>query len=74
MFGRTFGFSTNTTKSGWVLGGGAEYQVTPNILLRGEYLYYKFNGFSASEFETSQIFTWNSFNVQVARIAASYKL
>ena len=32
--------SQTTTKSGWVVGGGAEWMVTPNILLRAEYLYY----------------------------------
>ena len=29
-----------TTKSGWVIGAGAEWMVTPNVLLRAEYLYY----------------------------------
>jgi outer membrane immunogenic protein len=35
--------SFTTTKSVWVAGGGAEWMATPNILLRGEYLYYSFN-------------------------------
>lgn len=73
MFGDTFGLSMNSIKSGLVLGGGAEYQVTSNILLRWEYLCYRFSGFTASQSETLQTFTWNSFNVQVARVAASYK-
>jgi outer membrane immunogenic protein len=32
--------TSTTTKSGWVLGAGAEWMATPNILLRAEYLYY----------------------------------
>ena len=32
--------SFNTTKTGWVVGGGAEWMATTNILLRVEYLYY----------------------------------
>ena len=41
--------SFNTTQSGWVLGGGAEWQATTNILIRAEYLYYNLhNGVTAS--------------------------
>jgi hypothetical protein len=35
--------SFNTTKTGWVVGGGAEWMATTNILLRAEYLYYNIN-------------------------------
>jgi outer membrane immunogenic protein len=74
--------SFNTTKSGWVLGGGAEWQATSNILLRAEYLYYNINNgnVSASQpfnntvvFPLAPTFTWANYNVQVARVAASYK-
>jgi opacity protein-like surface antigen len=55
---------------------------TPNILLRAEYLYYGINGGQTGvspivpaipgvPFAPTQ--TWNSFNVQVARVAVSYK-
>jgi outer membrane immunogenic protein len=36
-------FDVAQTKSGWVVGGGFEYKVTPNLLLRAEYLHYEFN-------------------------------
>jgi outer membrane immunogenic protein len=74
--------SFNQTKSGWVFGGGAEWQATNNILLRAEYLYYGFStGTIGSAFTSPPItgepapfqYTWNKYNVQVARIAASYK-
>ncbi len=83
-FGNSHHYVSETTKTGWVVGGGAEYQVTQNILLRGEYLYYKFNnGFTGTASGTTIAglplttlpvnFTWNSYNVQVARVAVSYK-
>jgi outer membrane immunogenic protein len=66
--------------SGWVVGGGAEYMLTPNILLRAEYLYYKFDD-SANAFATftppagteAAIYHWSSNNIQVARVGASFK-
>ena len=85
-FGHNFDVASTTTKGGWVLGGGAEYQVTSNIMLRGEYLYYGFNdGFSQPVMKLGidglprpaaplpATFTWNSYNVQVGRVAVSYK-
>jgi outer membrane immunogenic protein len=82
--GNTFAFQSSTTKTGWVIGGGAEWQATTNILLRAEYLYYKFdNSFSTTVSGTSlsgaplsgpgTTFSWNNYNVQVARVAVSYK-
>ena len=32
--------STNNTRTGWTIGAGAEYAITNNITLKGEYLYY----------------------------------
>ncbi len=32
--------SNNPTRTGWTIGGGAEYAITNNITLRAEYLYY----------------------------------
>jgi outer membrane immunogenic protein len=69
-------------KTGWVAGGGAEWMATPNILLRAEYLYYNLNnGNSRSAFlfpnpgafPAAFNYTWSNYNVQVLRIAASYK-
>jgi hypothetical protein len=33
----------DTTQGGWVAGGGFEWMITNNWLLRGEYLYYSLN-------------------------------
>jgi outer membrane immunogenic protein len=74
--------SFNRTQSGWVLGGGAEWQATSNILLRAEYLYYQINAnVSASApfapatalIPLAEVYTWANYNVQVARVAASYR-
>jgi outer membrane immunogenic protein len=75
--------SFNTTKSGWVVGGGAEWQATTNILLRAEYLYYNFNSSQSAAANLNpappgeplpiQTHNWVGYNVQVARVAASYK-
>jgi outer membrane immunogenic protein len=69
-------------KTGWVAGGGAEWMATTNILLRLEYLYYNLNnGNSRSAFlfpnpgafPAAFNYNWSSYNVQVLRVAASYK-
>jgi outer membrane immunogenic protein len=76
-------FATTTTKSGWIVGGGAEWMATTNILLRAEYLYYSLNN-SVTGSSACQPFvgclepnvfvnTWNKYNVQVARVGVSYK-
>lgn len=74
--------SFNTTKSGWVAGGGAEWMATTNILLRVEYLYYNLNNAatgSAALFPNPGAFPlpfnygWDRYNVQVLRVAGSYK-
>ena len=72
---------TTKTRTGWVVGAGAEWMATPNILLRAEYLYYNINGnvtltapYAAPGFGVfSPTFAWQNYNVQVFRIAASYK-
>jgi outer membrane immunogenic protein len=78
--------SVTTTNTGWVAGGGAEWQATTNILLRAEYLYYRINGGQTSSATfvpgpglnavgaVAPIgYSWSNYNVQVARIAVSYK-
>jgi outer membrane immunogenic protein len=85
------GFQSNTsfttTKTGWVVGGGAEWMATTNILLRAEYLYYNINNgdVSASAPYSPPVvagaatvpgppnYSWSRYNVQVFRLAASYK-
>ncbi len=74
--------SFNNTKTGWVAGAGAEWMATPNILLRAEYLYYNLtSGAHASAnlnpnpgaFPLPFNYAWSSYNVQVFRVAGSYK-
>jgi outer membrane immunogenic protein len=78
--------SSDITKTGWVVGGGAEWQATTNILLRAEYLYYKIDGNvnNSAAFVPAPgapvaaavapvNYSWSNYNVQVARIAVSYK-
>ena len=72
--------SQTTTKSGWVAGVGAEWMATPNILLRAEYLYYGIdssNNLSAVAFPTPAplpvAVNWGKENIQVFRVAGSYK-
>jgi outer membrane immunogenic protein len=72
--------SHTTTKSGWVAGAGAEWMATTNILLRVEYLYY---GLNNGTDQTAQLqppalpipftYNWGRENIQVFRIAGSYK-
>jgi outer membrane immunogenic protein len=35
-----FGSSGSSTQTGWTLGGGFEYAITPNLTAKAEYLYY----------------------------------
>jgi outer membrane immunogenic protein len=72
--------SQTTTKSGWVAGAGAEWMATPNILLRAEYLYYGIdssNNLSAVAFPIPAplptAVNWGKENIQVFRVAGSYK-
>lgn len=74
--------SSSNTLSGWVVGGGLEYLLTPNWTLRGEYLYYAFSGVTSTApciacgpgfFNGPGVFVWNNNNVQVARVGVSYK-
>ena len=70
--------SFSKTSTGFVVGGGMEWQAVPHVLLRAEYLFYDFN---QSRNGSAQIvgeavpinFTWASGNVQVVRVGASYK-
>jgi len=79
------GFTTvsfSNTKSGWVVGGGAEYMLTPNWFVRAEYLYYQFSGASAigSTVPGSggpagpfAAFNWSDLKVNEVRAGISYK-
>jgi len=76
--------SFNTTKTGWVAGAGAEWMATLNITIRAEYLFYDIASANVSASAPicppgagraiiPFVYNWSSYNVQVARIAASYK-
>ena len=71
-------FSDRTTKTGYALGGGLEWALTNNWLLRGEYLFYHLG--SESGTATSTVlpafpsgFNWDSINIHTARLGLSYK-
>jgi outer membrane immunogenic protein len=77
-----YGTSTafSRTQGGWVAGGGLEWMITPNWLLRGEYLYYSLDN-SPSVVAGSVTptalgpsgYSWSNTNVSVGRAALSYK-
>jgi len=68
-------------QTGWVAGGGVEYPVTEHVLLRAEYLYYAFDGTTASAnllpnpgaFPVAFNYGWSRENIQVSRVGLSYK-
>lgn len=74
--------SFSNTNSGWVVGGGAEYMLTPNWFVRAEYLYYQFSGANtvgntvqnpggpAGAFAA---FNWNDLKINEVRAGISYK-
>jgi outer membrane immunogenic protein len=70
--------SFDNIRTGWVVGGGGEYMLTPQWILRGEYLFYSFNGTSSSVplapavTSTPVVFTWNKVDVSVFRAGVSY--
>ena len=70
--------SFSKTNTGFAVGGGVEWQAMPHVLLRAEYLFYGFNqnqtGSALIPGEALPVnFSWSNSNVQVARVAASYK-
>ncbi len=65
---------------GFTVGGGLEWAVTRNWLVRAEYLYYRFNGApnvvvpAATGFSAfPSTYMWSGTNVNVARAGLSYK-
>jgi outer membrane immunogenic protein len=68
----------SATSSGYVVGGGGEWMVTNNWMVRAEYLYYRLSGKSnlASNpvFPTFPIlFSWNATDTHTVRVGLSYK-
>jgi outer membrane immunogenic protein len=78
--GETNTFTLSTTRGGYVLGAGYEWMFAPNWSVRGEYLYYGFQGnlngpviqfpVAAATLNGSV----NKFNTSVFRIGLDYKL
>ena len=72
-------FSTSTTREGWVAGGGFEYAVTNNWILRAEYLFYSLRGANGFGFPigapTPLLFadTFGRTEIQTVRTGISYK-
>jgi outer membrane immunogenic protein len=68
------GASFSSTRTGFAVGGGAEYALTTHWLLRGEYLYYRFRGESmVSPTSANVVFNWSDLQVHEARAAISYR-
>jgi outer membrane immunogenic protein len=80
------GYSANIsgTQLGFAVGGGLEWALTSNWLVRGEYLFYRFDhagvvvapvttGLAAIGPQIPSTFSWSSTNVNVARMSLSYK-
>jgi outer membrane immunogenic protein len=71
----------SSTQTGFTVGGGLEWAMTRNWLLRTEYLYYRFNNAQnavavpAAPFAppTPSNYGWSATNVSVARVGLSYK-
>lgn len=71
------------TPMGWVVGGGFETMLLGNWTIRGEYLYYRFDGLAASTniahdisnppFPATLNYKWDTLAVQVARLGFNYK-
>lgn len=74
----TFPASFDSTKSGWVVGGGLEYAIGSNWTIRGEYLYYDLGSSSVIAPEVpaaafSRAYSWNDTKIQSARFGVNYK-
>ncbi len=74
--------SLSDTRTGWVVGAGGEYMLTPNWFVRAEYLHYQFSGASAigntvpgtgGPAGPFAAFNWNDLKVNEVRAGISYK-
>jgi outer membrane immunogenic protein len=67
----TRSFTAKSNNFGWVAGGGLEYKLTQNILLRGEYLHYDFGSVGYAFEDGPTVNT--KLTVDVARGGLSFK-
>jgi opacity protein-like surface antigen len=65
-------FTAKSNNFGWVAGGGLEYKLTQNVLLRGEYLHYDF-GSVGYAFDHQGPTVNTKLTVDVARGGLSFK-
>jgi outer membrane immunogenic protein len=71
--------SSSSTKTGWVVGGGLEYAVTNNWILRGEYLHYDLTGDSFIGARVpvlptfGVLYTYDRTRLDVVRVGIDYK-
>jgi outer membrane immunogenic protein len=69
----------SNVQGGWVAGGGLEWAMTPNWLLRGEYLFYSLGGFPSTVVPSPNYptlpssYSWSNTNAGIARLGVSYK-
>jgi len=68
----------SSTPSGYVVGGGLEWRMSGNWLLRGEYLFYRLSGASAVGTSVASPsfpsgYAWSDMDVNQGRIGVSYK-
>jgi outer membrane immunogenic protein len=76
LYSATTAFSD--TQTGYVVGGGLEWAITNNWLLRAEYLFYRFNNapnvvVTAIGSANPSGFSWSATTLSVARAGLSYK-
>jgi outer membrane immunogenic protein len=84
--GCSFPAAFNKTLSGWVLGGGYEWSLWSNWTVRSEYLFYNFQGASATTSPTpvpgagspcvtgcSITYRWNDLDVHALRVGLNYR-
>jgi outer membrane immunogenic protein len=69
----------STTQGGWVVGGGLEWAMVTNWLLRGEYLFYSLGGSPSRLVPAANYpgfpsgYSWSNTNVGIGRLGLSYK-
>jgi len=78
--GIVYNITPSSTQTGYTVGGGLEWAMTKNWLVRAEYLYYHFSSglnviapdIAPVAFNPSN-FSWNATNISVGRVGLSYK-
>ena len=74
-FGASASTSFSDTKTGWVIGGGAEWAFSPGWSLRAEYLHYEFAGTSRTVPSAGGTVSlgWQDTSVDVVRAGLNYR-